>query len=1035
MTVCPSCGHENPAEGKFCSECGASLTAVAPAIEQRKVVTVVFSDVTGSTALGERLDPESLRRVLARYFDVASQVVERHGGSVEKFIGDAVMAVFGVPHVHEDDALRAVRAAAELREALEPLNAELERDYGTTISVRIGVNTGEVVTGTEERLATGDAVNVAARLEQAAQPGEILIGAHTVRLVRDAVSVEDLPPLDAKGKSEPVAAYRLVSLDTEAPAFVRRGDVPMVGRDRQLKLLRDAFDNVASERSCHLFTVLGPAGVGKSRLVSEFLSTIGGAAVVRGRCVSYGEGITYWPVVEVVKQIPDAEVLVEPAAWNAIEAVLGEGDATATPDEIAWAFRKLLEARAADEALLCIFDDIQWGEETFLELIEHVADLSRDAPILLLCMARPDLLDRRPTWAGGKLNATTVSLEPLSEEETDELIAGLLEGSTLEEGLRTRIRRAAGGNPLYLEEMLAFVGSTNGDEIEIPPTIQALLAARLDQLDPSERHVLERGSVEGEVFHRGAVAALVQDETPVDGRLVALVRKDLVRPERAQLEGEDGYRFRHLLIRDAAYEALPKATRAELHERFASWLETRGAVLVELDEIVGYHLEQAFKYRRELGPLTDGDRSAGDRAGHLLGRAGRRAFDRGDPRAAANLLERAAQLHAENSPEQISALIDLGRTLVDTGEDYAGGRVALERAAAGSEALQREDLLVRAQIELSVLDQFAGPPKFERDEDEILARRAIEVLERAGDEEGLARAWNALAFVYWARARWDAMHEPLARAIEHAQRAGNKSMELQALNSSVVTILFDSTPVPDGIAAAREILERHPDSRELQGRAIRILGTLLALQGDEETGRELLEQARTIFTELGHKQALAGLPFSTGPLELRSGNPAAAEAELRAGLELMQKMGERARVSSMAALLAGALLDQGRFDEAEEYIEVARDALSQRDLTGEAAVKMSMARLQAHRGDLHEAVRHAVEAIALMEETEEVFNRPDLLMYQAEVLELAGQLEDAKAALSKAADVAARKGALVDERRARERLAALSDSTSGRNAR
>jgi class 3 adenylate cyclase/tetratricopeptide (TPR) repeat protein len=1022
--VCPSCGQENPAGAKFCSECGASLTAAAPT-EQRKTVTVLFSDVTGSTALGERLDPESLRRVLARYFELASQVVDRHGGVVEKFIGDAVMAVFGVPHVHEDDALRAVRAAEELRKALDPLNAELERDYGTTLSVRIGINTGEVVTGTEERLATGDAVNVAARLEQAAQPGEILIGSDTVGLVRDAVTVEALPPLDAKGKSEPVSAYRLLSLDSEAPAFVRRGDVPMVGRDRQLKLLRDAFDNGASERSCQLFTVLGPAGVGKSRLVAEFLRTIDGATVVRGRCLSYGDGITYWPVVEVVKQIADAETLLEGAAWKALEAVLGEGDGTATPDEIAWAFRKLLEAKATQEPLLCIFDDIQWGEETFLELIEHVADLSRGAPILLLCMARPELLDRRPTWAGGKLNATTVSLEPLSEEETDELIAGLLEGSALEEGLQSRIRRAAGGNPLYLEEMLAFVGrSSNGDEIEIPPTIQALLAARLDQLDPSERHVLERGSVEGEVFHRGGVAALVQDATSVDGRLVALVRKDLVRPESAQLAGEDGYRFRHLLIRDAAYEALPKATRAELHERFATWLETRGAELVELEEIVGYHLEQAFRYRGELGPLTDGDRSAGDRAGHLLARAGRRALERGDPRAAANLFERAVQLRPENSPEQIGELIDFGRTLVDAGEDYAGGRVALERAAAGAEAVQREDLLVRAQIELSVLDHFIEP-EVEPDEVEALALRAIDVLERAGDEEGLARAWAALALVHWARGRWDAMREPLARAVEHARRAGSKSMELQALNSSVVAIVFGSTPIPEGIATAREILEQHPDSRDLQGRALRVLGTLLALQGDEETGRELLEQARTIFSELGHKQALASLPFSTGPLELRFGNPAAAEAELRAGLELMQKMGERARVSSMAALLVDALLDQERFDEAQDYIEVARDALSQHDVTGEAGVKMSTARLLARRGDLHEAVRLAAEAIALMDRTEELLNMPDLLIYQAEVLELAERVDDAKAALSKAADVAARKGALVDERRARERLAAL----------
>jgi class 3 adenylate cyclase/tetratricopeptide (TPR) repeat protein len=1027
VSVCPSCGQENPAGAKFCNACGASLTAQGPAAEQRKTVTVVFSDVTGSTALGERLDPESLRRVLARYFDLASQVIERHGGSVEKFIGDAVMAVFGVPHVHEDDALRAVRAAAELRQALEPLNTELERDYGTTLALRIGVNTGQVVTGTEERLATGDAVNVAARLEQAARPGEILIGSNTLGLVRDAVSVEELPPLEAKGKTDPLTGYRLLSLDSDAPAFLRHPDAPMVGRERQLTLLRDAFGTVASERACHLFTVLGPAGVGKSRLVAEFLRTIDGTSVVRGQCLSYGDGITYWPVVEVVKQIPNAESLVEPAAWNALETVLGEGDAAATPDEIAWAFRKLLEAKAGEKALLCIFDDIQWGEETFLELVEHVADLSRGAPILLLCMARPDLLDRRPSWAGGKLNATTVSLEPLSEDEIDELMAGLLAGSSLEEGLQTRIRRAAGGNPLYVEEMLAFVGrSSNGDEIEIPPTIQALLAARLDQLEPSERHVLERGSVEGEVFHRAAVAALVQDEAPIDGHLVALVRKDLVRPDRAQLAGEDGYRFRHLLIRDAAYEALPKATRADLHERFAAWLETRGPELVEIDEIVGYHLEQAFKYRAELGPLTDGDRNTGDRAGKLLARAGRRAVERGDRQAAANLLERATRLLPENGPEQLLALVDLGRILVEAGDDYAGARVALECAFAGAEAVRREDLRARAQTERSLLDQVTDQ-SFEMDKHEALARRAIEVLERAGDEEGLARAWYALALVDWSRGRWDSLLEPLNHAFEYARRAGSKSIEFEAVGFVLGAITFGSTPVPEGVARAREILE-HAENREVQGWATRVVGTLLWLEGDEDTGRELLEQARAIFTELGQREALGVLPFSTGVLELRAGSPEAAEREFRAGFELLHGMGERARAPSLAAMLAAALVDQGRIDEADEYVEVAREMVAEKDPTGQAAIKMAAARVHAHRGQFEKAIRLAAEAVEHMDQTQELLNVPDILVWQSEVLELAGRTAEAKTALRKAADAAARKGSLVDERRAKERLAALTGS-------
>jgi class 3 adenylate cyclase len=401
VTNCTSCGAENREGARFCDACGGALDAPPAAREQRKTVTVLFCDVTGSTALGERLDPESLRHVLARYFDTAREAVERHGGTVEKFIGDAVMAVFGVPLVHEDDALRCVRAAADVRDALDPLNAELERDYGTTLALRIGVTTGEVVTGTEERLATGDAVNVAARLEQAAEPGEILLGEETVQLVRDSVVVEELEPLELKGKSEPVRAFRLVSVSSTSPA--RRLDAPIVGRERELRLLAHAWERVVTERSCHLFTLLGSAGVGKSRLVAEFLGELSDARVVRRRSLSYGDGITYWPVVEILKQLPDAAGLgLDRRAVEAVRVVLGDDGAVASTDEIAWAVRKLLEAVAAEQPLVCVLDDLHWGEATFLDLVEHVADLSRDAPILLLCMARPELLDLRPGWSGGK---------------------------------------------------------------------------------------------------------------------------------------------------------------------------------------------------------------------------------------------------------------------------------------------------------------------------------------------------------------------------------------------------------------------------------------------------------------------------------------------------------------------------------------------------------------------------------------------------------------------------------------------------------
>jgi class 3 adenylate cyclase len=434
---------------------------------QRKTVTVVFCDVTGSTALGESIDPEALRALLARYFERMKGIVESHGGSVEKFIGDAVMAVFGVPVAHEDDALRACRAAVEMRDALPELG----------IAGRVGVNTGEVVTGTEERLATGDAVNVAARLEQAAQPGEVLIGETTLGLVRPAVELGEERPLELKGKADAVSAWPLLAVTGE---IERRFATPMVGRETELRRLRDAFQQAAHDRSCQLFTVLGSAGVGKSRLAAEFLGGLG-ARVVRGRCLSYGDGITYWPVVEILKQLgtlPDGD------AAQPLRSLLGESELPAAADEIAWGFRKLLEQEAQEQPLVCVLDDLHWAEETLLDLVEHIADLSRDAALLLLCMARPELLERRPSWGGGKWNATTVLLEPLDAAETDQLL-GELGGVT--DDLRERIVQVAEGNPLFIEEMLALVRDSSGGDVEVPPTIQALLAARLDQLDPAER--------------------------------------------------------------------------------------------------------------------------------------------------------------------------------------------------------------------------------------------------------------------------------------------------------------------------------------------------------------------------------------------------------------------------------------------------------------------------------------------------------------------------------------------------------------------
>jgi class 3 adenylate cyclase len=579
MVACASCGHANADDARFCSACGMPLTTAEPAREQRKVVTVLFCDLVGSTALGESTDPEALRARMRRYFEDLRTIIERHGGSVEKFVGDAVMAVFGIPTAHEDDALRAVRAASEMQAAIAQ----------HVLEARIGINTGEVVVGGEgETLVTGDAVNVAARLEQAAASGEILIGSETRLLVRDAVRADAVEPRTLKGKSEPVEAFRLIEVIGDAAPLARHLDTPLVGRESERDRLWRDFEDAAGKRTCRLFTLLGPAGIGKSRLVADFLERVGDSAdVLRGRCLSYGEGITYWPLVEMLIAIG-----VEP------DTIIGT-----SPPETQLAFRRLLEARAGERPQVVVIDDLQWAEQVFIDLVEHVADLSRDAPIFLLCIARTELLDIRPGWGGGKLNATSLLLEPLGAEECAELMELLVEDAPLDAELRERITTASAGNPLYVEEMLAMVREHGGDgEIAVPPTIHALLQARIDSLDGDVRVVMERGSVEGEVFHRGAVAELTPDPVrpSVASHLATLVRKELIRSMAPQFPEDEGFRFRHLLIRDAAYESLPKSTRAELHERFAAWLSNHD--LVERDEIVGYHLEQAHRYLFELNP-------------------------------------------------------------------------------------------------------------------------------------------------------------------------------------------------------------------------------------------------------------------------------------------------------------------------------------------------------------------------------------------------------------------------------------------------
>jgi class 3 adenylate cyclase len=1025
VVACPSCGTENREGARFCDSCAAPLAAEPAAREQRKTVTVLFCDVTGSTALGEQLDPESLRGALARYFEVAKDAIERHGGTVEKFIGDAVMAVFGVPVLHEDDALRAVRAAADVRAAVSALDEELAREFGTTLEVRIGVNTGEVVTGTAERLATGDTVNVAARLEQAAAPGEILLGGETLGLVRGSVEVEALEPLAAKGKAEPLPAFRLLRVSGTAP--LRSHAAPFVGRERESRLLAGAWERAQAERAAYLFTLLGAAGIGKSRLAAEFLAGLDDVRLVRGRCLSYGEGITYWPVVEILKQLlgdtPSAaldELRLDKVAASSLRGLLGEAEQPESPEIVAWSFRKLLEAVAEAEPLVVVLDDLQWAEATLLDLVEHVADLSRDAPILLLCLARPDLLDRRPGWGGGKLNATAVLLEPLPTEQCERLIDGLLYGSPLGDDVRSRILAAADGNPLFVDEMLALIREGDGHgEVEVPRSIQALLAARLDQLDPSERGVLERGSVEGKVFHRGAVQALAPDETEVPARLVALVRKELLRPDRTQLPGDDAYRFRHLLIRDAAYEALPKSARADLHERFADWLEVHGADLVELDEILGYHLEQAHRYRLELGPAHDRVVRLAARAVDRLAAAGERAGERGDLRARTSLLGRAVAL----APDVIGSShlrLDLADALYTGGEPESGELVAEQvRAAAVAAGNRRAELLARKVL---ALQRYWGGEEDSGPELEAIAAEAIPLFERTDDDAGLVEAWGAIADVEWLRCRQAKSLAAKQRALEHARRTGKTRQEWNLLAAIGASLLFG--PVP----AAKALLwfEQHRWLAPTRPGIGALRGRVLAFLGRFDEGRAAIAEAEDRARELGIEFVL-GFAASEcrGELELLAGDPAEAERQIRFGCEIIERHGKLGVVATDTAYLARALLAQGRDDEAEACTRTSEALGAGDDIITQVLWRQARARVLARRGQHGAAGRLAEEAVALAEPTDMLLARGYAFTDLAEVRQLAGDTDGAAAALERALAEYERKGVVPAIERTQGRLAAL----------
>ena len=1058
MQKCPSCGEENPKKFRLCGFCGTQL-AVAPRRDVRKTVSIVFCDLKGSTDLGERLDSESMREMLVIYFEEMRAVLERHGGMVEKYIGDAVMAVFGLPKLHEDDALRAVRAAVEMQDALYSLNDELERRWGIRLANRTGVNTGEVVAGDVslgQRLVTGDAVNVAARLEQAAPERQVLIGASTYELVRNAVKVEKLEPLSLKGKKERVAAYRVISV-SDGEGVARRTDTLLVGRDPELDRMRAHFRRVVAYGASEAVTVVGQAGIGKSRLVAEFLRLTGDQATsLTGKCLPYGDGITFWPFVEIAKQAagiqPEDDQL---TALGRLASLIGDADldvlarvagvigltrTTASVDETIWAARKLVEIIARTRPLILIFEDIHWAEPTFLDLIEHLTD-NTSAPLFVLATARDDLLEERPEWMEGRANSERLTLGPLSAEQSAEVIENLLGSVTIPHGLRSRIVDGSGGNAFFVEQMFSMLqddgviervnqGVRNAnaelERLAVPASISALLSARLDRLSAEEQSVVQRGSVIGQFFNRQAVLTLSPEpfRATVDLNLSSLTNKQLVAPKIESFLDDETFGFVHLLVRDAAYKMILKKDRAQLHEGFSNWLqETAGARVSEYVEILGYHLEQAFLCRVETSRFDDETRELRDRAAEALTAAGQKAFARGDMPAAASLLGRAAAVMEAGDPNRLALVADLSEALIEIGDFPAADELlqdAREQALADGDERTQAVLYLAAMLLRYAIDEETQAEEVQRGVEE-----AISVLEPAEDHVSLARAWRLIGSVHGNACRFGAAEVVLGKAVNHARAASDRRQETRTLPSYALSALYGPTPVPQAIARCEEILAQAHGDRRAEGLVLGALAHLNAMSGRIQPARKLYRSSRGIFEEVGAHVLAASSALDSGDVEMLAGDLSAAEIEFRRGFDELIQMGEKNFLSTMAGLLAQCLYLQGRFDEAEDVCEISKNAAAPDDLESQVLWRSVQAKGIARNGFFDEAKELASTAVELIKSTDSPVIKGAALMDCAEVLEMAGSSREAASLIKEAISLYVAKGNVASVELARAKLAAL----------
>jgi class 3 adenylate cyclase/tetratricopeptide (TPR) repeat protein len=960
---------------------------MAPAAAaMRKTVTVLFCDLVESTELGERLDPERLRSLLARWYEAMREPIERHGGTVEKFIGDAVMAVFGVPQVHEDDALRAVRAAVEMRAAVEALNEELAGPRQPQLAIRIGVNTGEVVAGADAAtLVSGDAVNTAKRLEEAATSGAILVGPATRRLVENAVELEPADAVAAKGKRLPIEAWRVLGTIPGASAFARRLDAPLVGRTAELELLRAELEVATRERSCRFVTLLGPAGIGKSRLAAALAAEAPSALTTR--CLPYGDSYSVLPIAGLVSAAGGDATLARIAGsepdGELIAARLRE--ASISPEERQWGVRRLLETLARERPLVVCVEDVHWAQAPFLDLLEYVAGWTENAPLLVLCLSRPELVDERPRWPG-----RTVPLAPLAKAEASRLLDELASEWPLGADARRQVLEVAEGNPLFVEQMVAMLAD-HGALHDIPPSIHALLAARLDGLAPLERAVIERASVIGRDFSRGAVTELSPEDerSGVGATLLALTRKDFLAPQQSRGDGDDGFRFRHALIRDATYAATSKSVRAELHSAVAERL----ARLDARDEAVGYHLEQATHLRSDLGQRDD---ETARRAGELLAKAGLHAGSHSDAAAATGLLRRSLALLPPTHRQRPEVVFALSGALWVSG-DADAAELALAEAidtarAAGDLRVEWYARLERAGRSTMSSGDTAGLVR--------VAEHAIEVFEELGDELGVARAWRRIAMAASAERGWGTAVEAWERACAHASASGDDFEAARAADALCSTLVFGPIPVGEALLRIERLLEGAEGNVLLRANAITALAAMRAMLGEFDAARSLLAEAHEVYEPLGLALAIAGWGEIVAIVERLAGDDDAAVIALRRSYELVDLGGHVGYRTMLAARLAFVLATLGDSAGARSFLRLCEESPSTLDVQTTAEVRGA-------RALLDNDVRLAREAAELADSTDDVNLRASMQLTLARVTGDPSPLEIARALYTEKGNVAA----------------------------